>query len=64
MKMKKKKLMNLNLKVINYSPEMMDRIYRNTSDLSKFALNQNIIIDNSSTTELQRNKSVPVVKRN
>jgi hypothetical protein len=32
---KKKKLMNLNLKVINYNPEIMDRILRSTSDLSK-----------------------------
>jgi hypothetical protein len=27
--------MNLNLKVINYNPEIMDRILRSTSDLSK-----------------------------
>lgn len=32
---KKKKMMNLNLKVINYSQPIMDRIFRNTSDLSK-----------------------------
>jgi len=27
--------MNLNLKIINYNPEIMDRILRSTSDLSK-----------------------------
>lgn len=27
--------MNLNLKVINYSQAIMERIFRNTSDLSK-----------------------------
>ena len=32
----KKKMMNINLKVINYGSVMMERIYRNTSDLSKF----------------------------
>jgi hypothetical protein len=32
---KKKKLMNLNLKVINYNRDIMERIFRNTSDLSK-----------------------------
>jgi len=32
---KKKKLLNLNLKVIDYNPEIMDRILRSTSDLSK-----------------------------
>ena len=32
---KKKKLMNLNLKVVNYDMHIMDRICRNTSDLSK-----------------------------
>jgi hypothetical protein len=32
---KKKKLMNLNLKVINYHPEVMERILRSTGDLSK-----------------------------
>lgn len=32
---KKKKLMNLNLKVIGYNRDIMDRIFRNTSDLSK-----------------------------
>jgi len=29
-------MMNINLKVINYGSDMMERIYRNTSDLSKF----------------------------
>jgi hypothetical protein len=32
----KNKLMNLNLKVINYNSDMMERIFRNTSDLSHF----------------------------
>lgn len=27
--------MNLNLKVVNYSQAIMERIFRNTSDLSK-----------------------------
>ena len=29
-------MMNINLKVINYGSVMMERISRNTSDLSKF----------------------------
>ncbi len=32
---KKKKLMNVNLKVINYNMDIMEKIFRNTSDLSK-----------------------------
>jgi hypothetical protein len=32
---KKKQLLNLSLKVINYDREIMDRIFRNTSELSK-----------------------------
>jgi hypothetical protein len=35
LKNKKKKLMNVNLKVINYAADIMDKISRNTSDLSK-----------------------------
>jgi hypothetical protein len=35
-KKNKKKLMNLNLKVIGYSSDIMEKIYRNTSDLSNF----------------------------
>jgi hypothetical protein len=38
-KKNKKKLLNINLKVIGYTSDIMERIYRNTSDLSKF--NQN-----------------------
>ncbi len=30
----KKKLMNVNLKVIGYNPDIMEKIFRNTSDLS------------------------------
>lgn len=35
-KKNKKKLMNLNLKFIGYGADIMDKIYRNTSDLSNF----------------------------
>ncbi len=30
----KKKLMNVNLKVIGYNSDIMEKIFRNTSDLS------------------------------
>ena len=36
-KRQKKKLMNVNLKVINYATDIMDKIFRNTSDLSSFS---------------------------
>lgn len=35
-KKNKKKLMNINLKFIGYGADIMDKIYRNTSDLSNF----------------------------
>lgn len=35
-KKNKKKLMNLNIKFIGYGADIMEKIYRNTSDLSNF----------------------------
>lgn len=33
-KQQKKKIMNVNLKIIGYNSDIMEKIYRNTSDLS------------------------------
>lgn len=35
-KKNKKKIMNINLKVVNYGSDIMNKIFRNTSDLSNF----------------------------